>query len=57
VQTLATRFGADHLLIGTDYPFDMGETDPLGLLARTDLPSDDIEAIAGGNASRLFGLS
>ena len=56
VETLAARFGADHLLIGTDYPFDMGETDPLQLLAETGLPEADIELIAGDNASRLFGL-
>lgn len=56
VETLAARFGADHLLIGTDYPFDMGETDPLQLLAGTDLPEADIELIAGGNASLLFDL-
>jgi aminocarboxymuconate-semialdehyde decarboxylase len=57
VETLAARFGADHLLIGTDYPFDMGETDPLQLLAETDLAEEEIELIAGGNGSRLFGLS
>ena len=26
-------FGADHVLIGTDYPYDMAESDPLGHLA------------------------
>jgi len=56
VDTLADRFGADHLLIGTDYPFDMGETDPLALLAATGLSEAERRQIAGGNASRLFGL-
>ncbi|HEX6299982.1 MAG TPA: amidohydrolase family protein [Acidimicrobiia bacterium] len=56
VETLANRFGADHLLIGTDYPFDMGETDPLALLAQTELGPEERELIAGGNARRLFGL-
>ncbi|HEY6635631.1 MAG TPA: amidohydrolase family protein [Acidimicrobiia bacterium] len=56
VDELARRFGADHLLLGTDYPFDMGETDPLGLLARTGLGTEEIASIAGGNAARLFGL-
>ncbi len=56
VERLAERFGADRLLVGTDYPFDMGETDPLALLASTDLDEADIAAIAGGNATRLFGL-
>jgi aminocarboxymuconate-semialdehyde decarboxylase len=57
VENLAARFGADHLLIGTDYPFDMGETDPLGLLAETSLSEGDIALVAGGNAARLFGLA
>ena len=26
-------FGADHVLAGTDYPYDMAESDPLGHLA------------------------
>ena len=56
VENLASRFGADHLLMGTDYPFDMGEKDPLRLLAQTSLSTEDIELVAGGNASRLFGL-
>jgi aminocarboxymuconate-semialdehyde decarboxylase len=56
VETLADRFGADHLLLGTDYPFDMGETDPLALLAQTNLGEEDRSLVAGENASRLFGL-
>lgn len=56
VETLADRFGADHLLIGTDFPFDMGETDPLALLAATNLGEADQNLIAGGNARRLFDL-
>lgn len=56
VDTLAARYGADRLLLGTDYPFDMGLTDPLALIAETTLGTRDQEMIAGGNASRLFGL-
>jgi aminocarboxymuconate-semialdehyde decarboxylase len=56
VKTLADRFGADHLLIGTDYPFDMGETDPLALLANTSLGEEDRSLIAGQNARRLLDL-
>jgi aminocarboxymuconate-semialdehyde decarboxylase len=56
VETLVRRFGADRLLLGTDYPFDMGLTDPLDLLARSELTQGEREQIAGGNARRLFGL-
>jgi aminocarboxymuconate-semialdehyde decarboxylase len=56
VDTLASRFGADHLMIGTDYPFDMGETDPLALLAQTKLSPEETELVAGENAARVFSL-
>ncbi len=55
--TLVGRWGADHVLLGTDYPFDMGETDPLGLLGRVaDLGDRERSLIAGGNAARLLRL-
>jgi aminocarboxymuconate-semialdehyde decarboxylase len=54
---LIDRYGADHVLLGTDYPYDMGETDPLGLLDEVGGLSDaDRSLIAGGNAARLLGL-
>ncbi len=45
--------GEDRLLLGTDYPYDMGETDPLGLLERAGLGASD--AVRGGNAAKLLG--
>ena len=57
VAQLVALLGADHVLLGTDYPFDMGEGDPVGLVERTpDLSDDDRELIAGGNAARLLGI-
>jgi aminocarboxymuconate-semialdehyde decarboxylase len=57
IGTLVRRWGADHVLLGTDYPFDMGEDDPLGLLARVEgLAEGDRAMIAGANAARLLGL-
>jgi len=54
---LIDRYGPDHILLGTDYPYDMGETDPLGLLHRVDdLSPDDVDLIVGGNAARLLGV-
>lgn len=54
---LVNKYGADHVLLGTDYPYDMGETDPLGLIDRVEgLSDDDKDLIAGGNAARLLGL-
>ena len=57
LEALVKLFGADHVLLGTDYPYDMADYDPLGLLAACDeLNADQVAAIAGGNAQRLFGF-
>ncbi|MDB5955839.1 amidohydrolase family protein [Ramlibacter sp.] len=57
LKHLIDRFGADHVVLGTDYPYDMGEEDPLGLIAQVKrLPKADRELIAGGNAAKLLKL-
>jgi aminocarboxymuconate-semialdehyde decarboxylase len=57
LKVLIEVFGADHILMGTDYPFDMAEFDPIGHLASVGtLDPSTIAAIAGGNAKRLLGL-
>lgn len=54
---LVRRYGSDHVLLGTDYPYDMGETDPIGLIERVGgLSDDDVDDIVGRNAARLLGL-
>src|SRR5215510_7290841 len=32
LRQLVARFGADHVLLGTDYPYDMGVEDPVGFI-------------------------
>jgi aminocarboxymuconate-semialdehyde decarboxylase len=57
LAALIDLFGADHVIMGTDYPFDMAEFDPIGHLASVKgLDASTIAAIAGGNAKRLLGL-
>jgi len=53
---LVARFGAEKVLLGTDYPFDMGLTDPLAMLGETRLSQEQRAMIAGDNARALFGL-
>ena len=49
--------GADRVMLGTDFPFDMGETDPVGLIDATEGLSDaERSGIKGANAARLFGV-
>ncbi len=57
LEALVSLFGADHIMMGTDYPFDMGEYDPIGHLASApSLGAAATAAIAGGTAKTLFGL-
>jgi aminocarboxymuconate-semialdehyde decarboxylase len=54
---LIKKFGSDHVVLGTDYPADMGECRPVELVYQTDgLSEDDREQICGINALRLLGL-
>jgi len=57
VAQLVALLGADHVLLGTDYPFDMGEEDPVGLVERTaGLSDSERSMVCGGNAARLLGI-
>ena len=54
LRGLIEVFGADKVLMGTDYPFDMAESDPVGHVCGAGLDDATVAAIAGGNARRLF---
>jgi len=57
LTALIATFGSDHVLMGTDFPYDMAEYDPLGHLAATASLDDAARAaIAGDNAKRLLGV-
>ncbi|HBK09451.1 MAG TPA: hypothetical protein DDZ81_26915 [Acetobacteraceae bacterium] len=50
-------FGPDRILMGTDYPFDMAEHDPIGhILSVEGMDDTTMEALAGGNAIAALGL-
>ena len=58
LEYLVRLYGAEHVLMGTDYPYDMGETDPIGFIERAPGLSDaERRAIFGGNAARLLGIA
>lgn len=57
LQALVGVMGEAQVLMGTDYPYDMGEYDPIGHISETPgLGPAAVSAIAGLNAVRLFGL-
>ena len=52
---LIEQYGADHVVLGTDYPYDMADDDPLGTLAQVKkLPKAARDLVAGGNAVKLL---
>ncbi|MDQ1503811.1 MAG: aminocarboxymuconate-semialdehyde decarboxylase [Actinomycetota bacterium] len=54
---LVSQLGADRVVVGTDYPYDMGFYDPVGLVEGTpSLSPEDRRRILGGNAASLLGL-
>ena len=57
LRHLVDVVGSDRVMAGTDFPFDMGDPDPMGLIDRTEgLTDADRIAMKGGNAVRVFGL-
>jgi len=55
LRHLIDVYGADHVLLGTDYPYDMGEVDPLGLINSVKkLTKDDRQKILGLNAMKIL---
>jgi len=54
---LVDRLGPDHVLLGSDRPFDMGERDPVGAVKEAIGSPEAVEAILGGTACRLLGLT
>ncbi|WP_328611260.1 amidohydrolase [Amycolatopsis sp. NBC_00345] len=53
LRRLVDEVGYDHVLLGSDYPFDMGDPDPCGRLRAAGLEPRAISAVAGGNAARI----
>jgi aminocarboxymuconate-semialdehyde decarboxylase len=57
LEYLVEQYGADHILMGTDYPADMGEVDPVGFIeGAPSLNDTERRAILGRNAARLLNM-
>ncbi len=52
IRFLAGSFGASQILVGSDYPFNMGDPDPVGTLEKAGLDP----ALTAANARRFLGL-
>jgi aminocarboxymuconate-semialdehyde decarboxylase len=56
LQFLIDLVGADHVMLGSDFPFDMGDPQPVVTMEKVVADESDREAIAGSTAARLLGI-
>jgi aminocarboxymuconate-semialdehyde decarboxylase len=54
LELLGRRVGWDHVVVGSDYPFDMGPADPVGGVEQVDLTAEQRRAVLEGNAERFL---
>ena len=58
LDALVRRFGAERVMLGTDYPAGMGNFTPAAAVAALEgLSVDELESIYSRNAVRVFGLA
>jgi aminocarboxymuconate-semialdehyde decarboxylase len=56
LQQLIDFAGDDHVVVGSDYPYDMGYKKPAELVKSLNLPAESEAKVLGGNAARLLGI-
>jgi aminocarboxymuconate-semialdehyde decarboxylase len=56
VRFLVESFGSSQIVVGSDYPFNMGDTDPLGTLGKAGFDAGTVNAITSLNARRFLNL-
>lgn len=48
--------GAEHVMLGTDYAFDMGEFAPVDFVSGAGLATGQLQAVLSGSACKVFGV-
>jgi aminocarboxymuconate-semialdehyde decarboxylase len=56
LEFLATKAGGERILLGSDYPFPIGDLAPRGVVEAADVDADTRSAMLGGTAAALFAL-
>jgi predicted TIM-barrel fold metal-dependent hydrolase len=56
LRYLVTTYGAERLVIGSDYPLPAGLAPPIAEVKALELDPETESAVLGGNASRLLHL-
>jgi len=56
VRFVIDSFGSSQICVGSDYPYAMADSDPVGTLEKAGLDAAVLAAIRSGNAKRFLGL-
>ena len=56
VRFVVATFGQSQILIGSDYPFALGDQHPMKTLELAEIRGETLAAISSGNAKRFLGL-
>lgn len=56
LRLLLAKAGGDHVMLGSDYPFPIGDLNPIGVVDALGCPPEQRAAVLGGTAQRLFPL-
>ena len=54
---LMEKVGSDKVMMGSDFPFAIGDLEPANIISHLDLSEVDLGSILGKNAARIFNLS
>ncbi|GFG50503.1 hypothetical protein CQY20_23640 [Mycolicibacterium agri] len=57
LRFLLEILGEDHVMLGSDYPFDMGVDDPVAAMHEAIEAGPVRDKVAGGNAAKLLGMT
>ena len=55
LRHIVHAFGASQIVVGSDFPFVLGDLDPMATLARASLEPEVLRALARDNAARFLG--
>jgi aminocarboxymuconate-semialdehyde decarboxylase len=56
LKFVVEMIGTERLMMGSDMPFPIGDTEPMKIVAEAGLPKQQTESINGGLAERLFNI-
>jgi aminocarboxymuconate-semialdehyde decarboxylase len=56
LEYLIENFGAEHVLLGSDYPYEMGDPEPVASLRAARIDAQQFDQIACANVCKLLGI-